>query len=246
MTPFAQLGALQKSGSKLFSTGNEWADLGVELAAGSNPVSGVPFYGARAVDDVGSSVGKAFKGDFKGAIGSLGSAAGNVFWGGASFIPGAILGKGALKGGAKVVAKNPGMVGKAVNAVKTPLMQARTAAGTAVNTAAQGTGTMARGAQDLQRYGNVIQRGQNFAGKQMDAVGSRVANWKVPGMKQPLGQQRGKKLVGTSGLIAGGAVVPTGEAVPTAPPAQQPVQPTQPAAPDWYTAATGNTTVPQF
>lgn len=237
LTPFAQLGYSQKTASELFSTGNTAADLGVELLAGSNPVTGVPFYGARAVDDFRK--------------GNVMSGLGNLAWGGLSFVPGAIAAKGVTKGVASGVAKNPGMLAKGFNAIKKPITgMLNTTTGT-INTAAKGTGFTGTLARGVQQYGQAIQKGQQAVNKtispMLDAAGSRLAGKTLPmtGGKQ-ISQQAGRTAAGWGGYLGASAVssMATGtaaanKAVPTAPTAMQ-------TAPSWYTAVTGQTGMPQY
>jgi hypothetical protein len=223
MTPFAQLGALQKSGSDILSTGNEWADLGLDVAAGTNPFTGVPYYGTKMVDDFRK--------------GNIASGLGNALWGGLSFVGGAALGKGALGLGAKLLGR--GAAKGVAKTVAKPVAQQAGVIGNAAQKAQQGA----------QAYGNTMRRGQDFAGRQMTGLGNRLATTTIPmtGGRQ-LGQ-RGGQIAANTGVMLGGGLAASGlnaTAQPTAQPTQQPAQPTQPAAPDWYTAVTGNTTVPQF
>jgi hypothetical protein len=231
-TPFAQLGYTQKTASDLFSTGNAAADLGVELLAGSNPFSGVPFYGARAVDDF--------------AKGNVMSGLGNLAWGGLSFVPGAILGKGAVKGLAAGAVKKPGMIAKGLNAVKTPIVSA-------VNTAAKGTGVAGTVARGAQTYGQAMQKGQQIATQTLSPViadaGSRLVGKTIPmtGGKK-LSQQAARNVAGWGGYntaAAGiGVAAPNATAAPAAAAAVTQTAPQY--APSWYTAVTGQTDMPQY
>ena len=239
-TPFAQLGYAQKTASELFSTGNAAADLGVEMLAGSNPFSGVPFYGARAVDDF--------------TKGKVMSGLGNLFWGGLSFLPGAIAAKGVTKGITAGVAKNPGMIAKGFNAIKKPITGMIDKIPGVINTAAKGTGvtgTLARGAQ---QYGQAIQKGKQAVNKtispMLDAAGSRLAGKTLPmtGGKQ-ISQQAGRQAVGWGGYLgaSGVADMTTSPTTAVAAPAASAVTPTAPQyAPSWYAAVTGDTTMPQY
>ena len=103
---FAQLGYIEKSGN-IWSTGNTAADLGIDLAASSNPFTGVPYHGANMVNNLRK--------------GNWGSALGDLGWGALSFLPGAgTAAKAAVKGGAKVfggAAKATAKANKATNKV---------------------------------------------------------------------------------------------------------------------------------
>lgn len=221
MTPFAQLGVIQKSGSDILSTGNEWADLGLDIAAGSNPISGVPYYGTKMLDDFSK--------------GNIASGLGNALWGGLSFVGGAALGKGALGVGAKLLGR-----GAAKGVAKTTAQQAGKSVGMLGNAAQKAQ-------QGAQAYGGAMRRGQAFAGRQTTALGNRLATTKIPMMGGRQLGQKGGQIAANTGVMLGGGLTASGlnaTAQPTTPQVAQ--QPAQPAAPDWYTATTGNTTVPQF
>jgi hypothetical protein len=227
MTPFAQLGKMHKSASDLFSTGNEWTDLGVDMAAGTNPFTGVPYYGAKMVDDFRQ--------------GNIASGLGNALWGGLSFVGGAALGKGALGLGAKLLGR--GAAKGVAKTVAKPVAQQAVKPVGMVGNAAQ------KVQQGVQAYKGGINNTQDFVNRQMTGLGNRLATKTIPmtGGRQ-LGQ-RGGAIAANTGVLGGGIAagsVLDAMGQPTTPPAQQPAQPTQPAAPDWYTATTGNTTVPQF
>lgn len=238
-TPFAKLGHLSKSGSDLFSTGNAVADIGLDAAAGSNPFTGVPYYGAKMVDDFRQ--------------GNILSGLGNAAWGGLSFVGGTAVAKGLL-GGGKLAAK-AGVKGLAARAAQGggKVMAKGTQA---INAAAQGTGAVASGARGLQQYGNVIQQGQSFANRQVGRLANGLvgkpmvsrSGWKLG--TTPMSQSTARTAV-TTGLYAGGGLIApanatTAPAAPSAPESWRGAQSGTPKVPDWYTQATGSTQMPDF
>ena len=111
-----------------------WGDTGglvADVAAGSNPFTGVPYYGIKAVRNIAD-------GNYWGALG-------NVGWGALSFLPGAAsAAKGVVGGGAKAMTKmTPAAVrGLQTGGKLTPAMSKGIAAGGVTAGAAGGIGEM--------------------------------------------------------------------------------------------------------
>lgn len=229
-TPFAQLGLTTKTASEMFSTGNTAADIGVEMLAGSNPFTGVPYYGARAVDDF--------------TKGKIMSGVGNLAFGALSFLPGASLAKGVIKGVATGAAKNPGLWAKGVNAVSKGFNAVKTPVVNTINTAAKGTGVAGTAARGAQQYGQAIQKGQQAVNKavnpMLDAAGRGIS--KVAPKVSP---QAGRRIAGNGALLGSygvvGSVTNPATAAAAAPVAAAPMN-----APSWYTAVTGHTAMPKY
>ena len=238
-TPFAKLGHLNKSGSDLFATGNELADLGVDMAAGSNPFTGLPYYGAKMVDDFRQ--------------GNILSGLGNAAWGGLSFVGGTALGKGLL-GGGKIALKT-GAKGLAARTAQAG-SNALTKGTQAINAAAQGTGAVASGARGLKQYNNFMHQGQNFANRQVGRLANGLvgkpmvsrSGWKLG--TTPMSQSTARTTAVT-GLYAGnGLIAPsnvtTAPTAPSAPKSWRGDQSGTTKVPAWYTQATGSTQMPDF
>lgn len=120
MNAFAQLADLNKS-ANMFSTGNGLADFGVDVAASSNPFTGVPYHGANMINNLSQ--------------GNYGSALADLGWGALSFLPGAgsaakvglkglSAGAKALRAGSKATKAAPSFVNRAtrVNKALPPAM----------------------------------------------------------------------------------------------------------------------------
>lgn len=83
MTHYAKLGYMEKEANKARAA----AGLGLDVGMGWNPVTGVPYFGAKAVNDFSK--------------GRIGSGLGNILFGGLSFLPGGGSAGAAVKGGFK-------------------------------------------------------------------------------------------------------------------------------------------------
>ena len=184
-TPFASLGRISKHASDLFNinTGNPIADgianIGVEVGAGTNPFTGIPFYGSRMVDD------------FKN--GKIWSGIGNGLWGAASLVGGTALAKGAL-GAGKMALKSAPVAGRLATIANgagkaAPTAQRAIAAGTALNTAGKAT--------------------KQFAGRQLDNLSKGVANTAIPFTGRTLGTGVGNTVANGVKYTAGQSIIPT-------------------------------------
>lgn len=110
-----------------------WKDTGglaLDVAAGSNPFTGVPYYGYKAIKDFSD--------------GNIWSGIGNIGWGALSFLPGAAsVGKGIVGGATRGIAKmTPGVIKSMQTGAKlTPGM----AKGLGIGGATAGIGSIAGG-----------------------------------------------------------------------------------------------------
>lgn len=247
-----------------------WGWTAADIGIGSIPGVGSVWNAGRGVYNLGKGVTKWVGGDKEGAkdaftdaavngagvalglVGAGGIAAGaratmagakavgqagrlaRLGQGVAKTVGNAAQGTGAVARGAQMAQTAGSAIKNTYNTAATAAKGLETAQATAIANAAKGTGVTAAGA-----------RGLIAAGTKMNNATNAVANWKVPLKGTQIGQKGAQNVVQTGAQI--GISTPLSAAANIAVGSAPLVPAVRPQyAPSWYTAVTGDTTMPQY